>query len=67
MYCMPRASGSQLNKKTGKGQVIIPVQLKIKVHDQLEEIQEITKTYSKPTKAGIITELVDREYKRLTK
>ncbi len=64
---MPRASGSQLNKKTRKGQVIIPVQLNIKVHDQLEKIQEITKTYSRPTKAGIITELIDREYKRLTK
>ena len=67
MYYMPRASGSQRNKKTGKGQVTISVQLGINVHDKLEKIQDITKTYSRPSKAGIITELVDKEYKRLTK
>ena len=66
MYCMPRASGSQPNKKTGKGQVIISIQLDIKTHDQLEKIQEIATVYGSPTKAGIIRELVDREYKRLT-
>ena len=62
---MPKSPGTQRNKKTGKGQITIPIQLNIKVHDQLEEIQEITKKYGKPTKAGILTELVDREYKRL--
>ena len=66
MYCVPRAGGSQPNKKTGKGQVIISIQLNIKTHDQLEKIQEIATVYGRPTKAGIIRELVDREYKRLT-
>ena len=63
---MPKSLGTQRNKKTGKGQITIPIQLNINVHDQLEEIQEITKTYGRPSKASILTELVDREHKRLT-
>ena len=63
---MPKSTGTQRNKKTGKGQITIPIQLNIKVHDQLEEIQEITKTYGRPSKASILTELVYREHKRLT-